>query len=84
MADYCRTAAMDTFIASKGDRHPTDLAALKGARIVCASETEEGRQWSETRVKLLTGGDKIAARFGECHPKTQFGVAQRFLKTKAA
>ena len=49
MADYCRTAAMDTFIASKNDRHPTELAALRGARMVCASETEEGRAWSEVR-----------------------------------
>lgn len=63
MADYCRTAAMDTFTASKNDRHPTDLAALKGARMVCASETEEGRAWSEVRIKQLTGGDRIAARF---------------------
>ena len=54
---------MDTFIASKNDRHPTDLAALKGARMVCASETEEGRAWSEVRIKQLTGGDRIAARF---------------------
>ena len=63
LAAYCTTAAMDTFIASNGDRHPTDLAALRGARMVCASETEEGRHWSEVRIKQLTGGDKIAARF---------------------
>ena len=63
LGDYCRTAAMDTFTASKHDRHPTDLAALKGARMVCASETEEGRAWSEVRIKQLTGGDRIAARF---------------------
>lgn len=63
IGDYCAIAAMDTFIASKGDKHPTDLAALKGARMVCASETEEGRQWSEMRIKQLTGGDKLAARF---------------------
>ncbi len=63
MGDYCRTAAMDTFTASKHDRHTTELAALKGARMVCASETEEGRAWSEVRIKQLTGGDRIAARF---------------------
>jgi putative DNA primase/helicase len=39
------------------------LAALRGARLVTASETQEGRQWDETKVKLLTGGDKISARF---------------------
>jgi hypothetical protein len=31
--------------------------------MVCASETEEGRAWSEVRIKQLTGGDRIAARF---------------------
>jgi putative DNA primase/helicase len=30
---------------------------------VTAVETEEGRRWNETRIKTLTGGDKIAARF---------------------
>jgi putative DNA primase/helicase len=30
---------------------------------VTATETQEGRRWDETKVKLLTGGDKISARF---------------------
>src|SRR6185437_4865978 len=38
-------------------------AALRGARLVTATETEEGRRWAESRIKTLTGGDKIAARF---------------------
>ena len=38
-----RHAAMDTFTASSSDKHPTDLAMLRGARMVTASETEEGR-----------------------------------------
>ncbi|PSH02667.1 MAG: hypothetical protein CXZ00_16265 [Acidobacteria bacterium] len=63
LGDYATTAAMDTFTASKNDRHPTDLAMLQGARMVCASETEEGRAWAESRIKQLTGGDKITARF---------------------
>ena len=61
--DYAATAAMDTFAVSKNERHPTDLAMLRGARIVTASETEEGRAWAEARIKALTGGDKISARF---------------------
>ena len=44
-------------------RHPTDLAGLRGARLVTAVETEEGRRWAESRVKQLTGGDVVAARF---------------------
>jgi putative DNA primase/helicase len=61
--DYARTAPMETFTASRMDRHPTELAALRGARLVTAVETEEGRDWAESRIKLLTGGDRVAARF---------------------
>lgn len=60
---YSTTAAMDTFTASKGDRHPTDLAMLAGARLVMTTETEEGRAWAEARIKAMTGGDPITARF---------------------
>ena len=54
---------MDTFTASKSDKHPTDLAMLRGARLVTATETEEGRAWAESRIKQMTGGDTITARF---------------------
>jgi putative DNA primase/helicase len=63
LKDYGTTAAMDTFSASNGDKHPTDLAMLRGARLVTASETEEGRAWAESRIKQMTGGDRISARF---------------------
>jgi putative DNA primase/helicase len=63
LQDYAATAAMDTFAASKSERHPTELAMLRGARLVTASESEEGRAWAESRIKQLTGGDRISARF---------------------
>jgi len=63
LGTYATNAAMETFTASQGDRHPTDLAMLRGARLVTASETEEGRAWAEVRIKQLTGGDPITARF---------------------
>jgi putative DNA primase/helicase len=62
MGDYCRIASMETFTASKTEHHPTDLAGLRGARLVSAVETEEGRRWAESKIKALTGGDKITAR----------------------
>jgi len=63
MGDYARTAPMDMFTAKTHDSHPTDLAMLRGARLVTASETEEGRSWAESRIKQMTGGDPISARF---------------------
>jgi len=63
LGEYHRTAPIEAFIASAQDRHPTDLAGLRGARLVTAVETEEGRRWNESKIKTLTGGDKIAARF---------------------
>ena len=61
--DYATVADMSTFIASAGERHPTDLAKLAGARLVVAQETQKGRRWDETKVKAITGGDRITARF---------------------
>ena len=62
MGDYAVAAQVETFMASRNDRHPTELAALRGARLVVAPETESGRHWNESRIKQLTGGDTIAAR----------------------
>ena len=61
--DYATVADMSTFIASKVEHHPTDLAKLRGARLVVAQETQRGRRWDETKIKALTGGDKITAQF---------------------
>lgn len=63
LGDYAITAAMSTFEASKGGQVPADLAMLRGSRLVTASETEEGKPWAEARIKAMTGGDPITARF---------------------
>lgn len=63
LGDYATNAPMDTFMETRTDRHPTDMAGLRGARFVAAIETEQGRRWAESKVKSLTGGDKISARF---------------------
>jgi putative DNA primase/helicase len=61
--DYAATAPIETFVVTNTEQHPTELARLRGARLVVATETEEGRRWAESRIKMLTGGDKTAARF---------------------
>jgi putative DNA primase/helicase len=64
LAEYHTSASMETFVESRfGDRHPTELAALRGAHMVTAVETEKGRNWAENKIKALTGGDPITARF---------------------
>ena len=63
VGDYHRTAPIETFTATNNEQHPTELAMLRGARMVTATETEDGRRWAENRIKTLTGGDRIAARF---------------------
>jgi putative DNA primase/helicase len=63
LGDYAAVADTATFIASNVERHPADLAKLRGARLVVAQETQKGRRWDETKIKALTGGDKITARF---------------------
>ncbi|MFZ0494255.1 MAG: phage/plasmid primase, P4 family [Methylocella sp.] len=63
LGDYATTAPIDMFMAATGERHPTDMAGLRGAHLVAAVETEQGRRWAESKLKALTGGDKITARF---------------------
>ncbi len=63
LAEYATHAPMEMFMETRSDRHPTDLAGLRGARLVSSVETEQGRRWNESKIKTLTGGDKVSARF---------------------
>jgi putative DNA primase/helicase len=63
LGDYHTSAPIETFVATSQERHPTDLAGLRGARLVTVTETEGGRRWAEAKIKTLTGGDRISARF---------------------
>jgi len=63
LGEYATTAPMSTFMASRNERHPTEVAALHGARLVSASETSDGGRWNEERLKNLSGGDSVTARF---------------------
>ena len=61
--DYALRTPTQTLMAKKHDGVPNDIARLKGARFVSASESEEGRRLSESLIKDLTGGDTMSARF---------------------
>lgn len=60
--DYAMNAPPGLLMATKSDRHPTELADLHGKRFVAAIETADGGRLSEALVKELTGGDSIRAR----------------------
>ena len=61
--DYGATADMEALCEANNSRHPTEIAALDGPRLVAAQEVAEGRAWNEARIKSLTGGDAITARY---------------------
>jgi putative DNA primase/helicase len=61
--DYHENSSIETFTVTRSERHPTEMAKLRGARLVTANETEEGRRWAEARICEMTGGDLIDARF---------------------
>ena len=63
MGDYAKPTMMETLLASNHERHPTEIADLQGARLVTAVESNVGRRWDEGKIKLLTGSDKLKARF---------------------
>jgi putative DNA primase/helicase len=63
LGDYAISAGFEVLAESKGDRHPTEIARLRGARLVVTEETDAGGRWNEGRVKRLTGGGKISAHF---------------------
>jgi putative DNA primase/helicase len=60
---YVLNTPIEAFTASNSTQHSTDMAGLMGARLVTAVETEEGRVWAESKLKAITGGDEISARF---------------------
>ena len=45
------------------EQNTSELAWLKGARLVTATEIGKNKRWNEPRIKSLTGGDRITARF---------------------
>jgi putative DNA primase/helicase len=61
--DYVKKINNQLLMASRFDRHPTEVANLFGARLVIASEISEGSYIHESMVKELTGDSRLSARF---------------------
>lgn len=78
MGDYGYKAPATLLMARNNDSDNTnDVAGLNDARFVAVTETEQNRAIAESRVKELTGGDTVRARFlhrefFEFKPKAKF------------
>jgi len=63
LGDYADSTPMSTFMSQRSSSIPNDLARLTGKRFVVASESKESAEMDVARVKQLTGGDTVTARF---------------------
>jgi len=64
LGEYATTADFETFLKRRGDAGiRNDIARLAGARYVVSIEVDDGKALAEGLIKILTGGDMVAARF---------------------
>lgn len=63
LGDYAATMPENFLLDTTGNAHPADIARLRGVRFAVANETRPDGKFNESRVKMLTGGDTLSARF---------------------
>lgn len=63
LGDYSASMPENFLLDSSNSTHPTEIARLRGVRFAMASETRPDGKFNESRVKMLTGGDMLSARF---------------------
>lgn len=70
LGEYATQAVPNLLIHRKGfEPHLAELAALLGKRLVFSSEIDNQVHLAEAKVKSLTGGDTISARFMRENPR---------------
>lgn len=78
MGSYALKLPTTALMLSKVERHPTELAQLRGKRLAMSNELEEGAFWAESRIKELTGDETLTARFMR-QDNFEFRQAQKHL-----
>lgn len=63
LGDYAATLPAGFLMKKPFSEHSTELARLNGKRFVVGSETNATDTLDEAKLKMLTGGDRITARF---------------------
>src|SRR5439155_612159 len=59
LGDYALRTPTETLLVKREGAIANDVARLRGARFVTASESEEGKRLAEASIKDLTGGDTV-------------------------
>lgn len=81
------SVGIETFLAAgnqnDGSSASSDVASLRGSRLVLTSEAETGARLAEAKLKRLTGGDPISARFLYREPFTFMPAFLLFMSTNA-
>jgi putative DNA primase/helicase len=63
LGGYAVSAPDGFLMAGRDGAHPTEIARLRGARMLICSEQTSGKRFDEAKVKRLTGGDVLTGRF---------------------
>lgn len=61
--DYAVMAPPGLLVHQANERHPTELAGLWGARLAILSEMNPGDKLDVAKMKMMTGDEKMTARF---------------------
>jgi P4 family phage/plasmid primase-like protien len=62
LGDFGAIASKSTVIAGRNEAHPTNLASLRGKRLVSLSELDANTMLDAASLKHLTGGGDVTAR----------------------
>lgn len=63
LGNYAHAFDPKLILQQKYEGHPTNIASLFGVRFAYSSEVDQGAALDEGRVKAITGGDVMTARF---------------------
>lgn len=63
LGDYAMAASPDMIMIRRHGGIPNDIARLRGVRAALMNETTQGAKFDEAKLKDLTGGDTLTARF---------------------
>ncbi|MCM8532487.1 MAG: phage/plasmid primase, P4 family [Lentisphaeraceae bacterium] len=82
MGDYSLSAETDMFLMKRSEAAASsDVARLMGARLVLASETNDGATFNEAKLKSLSSRDRLTARYNHSNPFSFYPTHKLILAT---